>query len=162
MRVRGEDEEDERRDPRERVPDRRLDVPVARRERARRERREQVEERCGDEPRQRVPAIRAELSGRLPVISSPKKPGKAMHDAARDDGDDEERERVRAVLGAELPLRLGARQIRDDDHPERLRAQHEDEVDAVRGHEAVGLVVAPELVREVDAGERSGPAEGEV
>src|SRR5207248_9396989 len=60
------------------------------------------------------------------------------------------------------PFRRSARQVGNDHHPERLRAEHEHEVDAVRAHEAVGLVVASELVREVHAGDRAGDAERDV
>ena len=45
-------------------------------------------------------------------------------------------------------MRVGARQIRDDHHAERLGREDEHEVDAVGGQEAVRLSGSAELVRE--------------
>ena len=72
-------------------------------------------------------------------------------DRRQDRGRDSHRkkgERVGPELRAEPPFRLGAGQVRDDDHPEGLGPEHEHEVDAVSSHEAVGLPASPELVRQ--------------
>ena len=86
-------------------------------------------------------------------------PGKRGRQDRGGHGDREEGDRVRAQLAAQLAHRLGAGQVRNDDHPERLSAEHQDEVDAVGGHEPVGLDVATELVGEERAGNGGGEAQ---
>ena len=79
------------------------------------------------------------------------------------DGDDgggngygEESKGVGPELRAEPPFRLRASQVWNDDHPERLGAEHQDEVDAVGRHEPVRPDVATELVSEECAGDGGG------
>src|SRR5213078_3569350 len=84
---------------------------------------------------------------------------KRSDDRRRGNREDGERDHVRAELVTEQSLPGGARQVWHDNHPERLRAQHEHEVDAVRGHEAVRANVAPELVCEVGTGDGRGTAD---
>jgi hypothetical protein len=66
----------------------------------------------------------------------------------------EEREGIGTALSAEASGRGRAGQVRYDDHPERLGGEHEHEIDAVGGEEAVGLGRAPELLCEQRARSR--------
>ncbi len=77
-------------------------------------------------------------------------------------GHGQESQCVGPKLRAEPPFRLGASQVWNDDHPEGLRAEHEHEVDAVGGHEAVRLAVPPELVRQKGTGDRGGQAQDHI
>ena len=71
-------------------------------------------------------------------------------------------QRVGPELRPEAPFRLSAGQVRDDDHPEGLGPQHEHEVDAVRGHEAVGLPASSEFVRQEGTGHSGGQTQGHI
>jgi hypothetical protein len=75
------------------------------------------------------------------------------------DGDGQEGECIGSKLRAEPPFGLGASQVGDDHHPEGLGPEHEHEVDAVSGHEAVGLPVSAELVRQEGTGHCRGEAQ---
>ena len=86
-------------------------------------------------------------AGRSPVIRSPSGP-RTRRRAPRPVAPGRGSEREGAALRAEPSLGGRAREVGDDDHPEGLRGEHEDEVDAVGAEEAVGLGGPPELLRE--------------
>ena len=65
-------------------------------------------------------------------------------------------------LGAEPPLGLGTGQVGHDHHAEGLGTEHEDQIDAVGGHEAVRLVVPAELVRQKGTGHSGGKAQSNI
>jgi hypothetical protein len=90
----------------------------------------------------------------------PEKAGERHRDERHRDGDDEESDAVRTKLRPEPALGFGAREVGNDDHPKRLRPEHEHEVDAVRRHEAVRAQISAELVREEGACERRREAQG--
>ena len=162
MRVGEEHEEHDAADAAECEPERRRDVAVLRRQCARGQSSDQLREGRGDEPRQ---GLGGHVSGVLRQTASDQLAPEIREDPGdhgRRNGDCHERERVGAELRAEPPFGLGAREVRDDDHPEGLGAEDEHEVDAVGGHEAVRLAVPPELVREESACHRGGQAQGHI
>jgi hypothetical protein len=162
VRVRGCDEEGEARDATERVADRRRRIAVPRREGAGGERREQLEE-CGrDQPRQGVGRHDRGDVRQPPRHELAEEAGESHGHERRGDGDDEERHAVGPELGAEPTLLLGAREIRDDDHPECLGPEHQHEVDAICGHEPVRPQIPPELVRQERAGQGGREAQRDI
>ena len=156
------DEDDEPCDPAQAEARRRRRIRVAGGESTRSERREQLQERGGNNPFQRVACDHRGGVRQPPGDHLAKEFRERGDDHARGYRDQQHGERVAAELAAEPSFRGGPRQIRDDDHAKRLRAEDEHEIDAVRAHEAVRLVVPSELVRQIDAGNCAGDAEHDV
>ena len=144
-------EEEQRHSSSSRVADRGDHVIVHRRERARRERGEQLQQGCGDEP--------AECGRRRPLRlrggrQQPRDPVRPQPSREQDrHSDDGERGREARHLRPEPALTRAPGQVRQRDDAKRRRGQHEHEVQAVRRAETVGLRVTPERAREHDARE---------
>ena len=158
-RVREDAEDGQAGDAAEREAGRGGPVAVERRERTRRKCGKQLPERRRDENDHRA---RGDLRRR--VWKSPRdQVTDLMREHADEQGDRhgerEHGEGIRTNLAAEAAGLCGTREIRYDDHAERLRREHEHEVDAVRRHEAVRLGGAPELVGEQRA--RAGGGKGD-
>ena len=162
MRVGGEHEEDNARDPADREAERGRGIAVLRCECARGQCSDQLCESGRHQPRKR---LRGHLRGRLrqpPGDELAAEVGEDRRHHRRRDRNGEEGNGIGAELGAEPPLRLGAGEVGHDHHAERLGTEHEDQVDAVSGHEAVRLVVPAELVREKGTGHRGGKAQSHI
>ena len=162
MGIRGQHEEDDAADAAEREAESSRDVAVLRSERAGGKGRDQLGERGGHQPRQRIGGDHRRL---LREPSCEQLTPEVREDRRQDrrrDRNGQERECIGAELRAEPSFRLGASQVWNDDHPEGLGAEHEHEVDAVGGHETVGLLVSPELVRQKGTGDGGGQAQGHI
>jgi hypothetical protein len=120
-----------------------------------------LRERSGNEPHESSAGDDRRRVRQPPGDQLTEEPVEGDDDGAHGHGEDDERGDVGGEFVAQPSFGLGARQVGNDDHAKGLRAEHEHEVDAVGRHEAVGLVVAAELVREVDAGEGAGAAQDE-
>ena len=162
MRVGGEHEEDNARDPADREAERGRGITVLRCERARRQRGDQLCESGGHQPGKR---LGGHVGGRLrqsPGDQLAPEVGEHSRHHCRRDRNGEEGDGIGTELGAEPPLRLGTGEVGHDHHAEGLGTEHEDQIDPVGGHEAIGLVVPAELVREKGTGHRGGKAQSHI
>ena len=156
VRIRLEHEEDDPANPAERETRRRGEIAVARRQRARRERGEQLRERSRNQPWQGVRSDPRRHLGKPAGDQLPPEMSEGCGQNGGGDGDGQERDRVGPELRAESPFRLRAREVRDDHHPEGLGPEYEHQIHAVGGQKAVGLLVPAELVREKRACDSGG------
>ena len=141
-------EHDQPGDPAEREARRRGAVAVERGERAGGERREQLHERGRHEHDERARRNVRRHRRQLPRQEVAELRREQRHEQGHRNRERQDRDPERAGLAAERAELPRPRQVRHDDHPERLRREDEDDVDRVRAEEAVGLRRAAELVRE--------------
>ena len=155
-------EEDDAADAAEREAEGRRHVAVLCSERTGGKCGDQLGERRGHEPRQRIGGNRRRLF-RKPA--GDQLAPEMREDRRQDRGGNGHRkkgQRVGPELRPEAPFRLSAGQVRDDDHPEGLGPEHEHEVDTVGGHEAVGLPASSEFVGQEGTGHSGGQTQGHI